>query len=311
MKRETDLKQHLEDFAKTHAIRGKGALCVMLVITRNVKDKTPPFSPEAFLSPKGGQVSGLGKTPVQAILKDYGIERTLAEEGGRTSRGSIENMRSYIGFLNELATEELLDLEYIEKWWIGRVKTFFASKPFRLKLDSSKSLRHIVGELLDAAFKRQRARQGAMVAGTVLQHLVGAKLEIATGKKLKRHGSSVADAPSKRKGDFLIGDTAIHVTTAPGDALIEKCVSNLEDNLRPLIITTRDGVGGAEALARAAGVADRLELLDAAQFIAGNILERSSFQGSERGVSVQELVKRYNDIVEECETDPSLKIDLG
>lgn len=39
-----------------------------------------------------GQVLGLGVSAVQAILSDYGINKVLAAEGGRTSRGSINNI---------------------------------------------------------------------------------------------------------------------------------------------------------------------------------------------------------------------------
>ncbi|MCX5977096.1 MAG: hypothetical protein NTV33_09805 [Coprothermobacterota bacterium] len=33
----------------------------------------PPFSADNFLAPQGGQVAGLGRGAVQAILADYGI----------------------------------------------------------------------------------------------------------------------------------------------------------------------------------------------------------------------------------------------
>lgn len=166
------LQLKLRAFTSQFAIRGKGALCVMLVLTRKAKDGTPPYSPDDFLTPQGGQVAGLGGVAVQAILADYDISRILAEEGGRTSRGSIKKMRSYVEFLNELAGEGLLDLEAIEHWWVERVQEFFASQPFKLKLDSSRSLRSIVEDLIEAAFARQRASPGMMVAGAVLQEPV-------------------------------------------------------------------------------------------------------------------------------------------
>jgi hypothetical protein len=101
----------------------------------------------------------------------------LAEEGGRTSRGSIQKMRAYIDFLNKLANEKLLDFKMIEEWWINRVKDFFSSKPFSLKIDSSKSVRSIISDLIEAAFARQKECPGLMIAGAVMQHLVGAKIE--------------------------------------------------------------------------------------------------------------------------------------
>ncbi len=306
------LQLKLKGFTSQCRIRGKGPLCVMLVLTRKAREGRPPYSADDFLTPQGGQVAGLGRAAVQAILADHGISRVLAEEGGRTSRGSINRMRSYVGFLNVLAEEELLNFDAIERWWIARVQEFFASQPFKLKVDSSRSLRSMVVDLIEAAFARQRECPGTMVAGAVLQHLVGAKLELALPNvKVEHNGFAVADAPGDRKGDFLIGDTAIHVTTAPSEALIRKCCANLAGNLQPLIITTEAGAGGAAALAKNADVSERIEILEVEQFVAANVLEWSRFQQEKRPVTVRELIDSYNRIISKCETDPSLKIAVG
>jgi hypothetical protein len=307
-----NLESRLGAFASQHKIRGKGPLSLVLVLSRKAREQKPPFSADDFLTPQGGQVAGLGRGAVQNILADHAIDRVLAEEGGRTSRGSIQKMRAYIDFLNELAAEKLLDFPAIEKWWIGRVKEFFRSKPFSLKADSSKSIRSIVSDLIDSAFARQRECPGTMVAGAVMQHLVGAKIETALPEaKIKHEGFAVADAPAGRKGDFLIGDTAIHVTTAPTEALIRKCCENLSQNLRPLIVTTQSGVGGAIALAKNADIAERIDILEIEQFVATNVYELSAFQQAKRTLTVRQLVGAYNRIIDQCETDPSLKIAMG
>lgn len=141
--------------------------------------------------------------------------------------------------------------------------------------------------------------------------LVGAKLEIALPNvKIEHRGSSVADAPGKRKGDFVICDTAIHVTTAPTGALLRKCRDNLEESLRPVIITTESGVGGARALAKDADIEDRIDIFEVEQFVATNVYEWSGFAASKRSVSVGELVEAYNKIVDMCEADPGLKIAM-
>ena len=140
--------------------------------------------------------------------------------------------------------------------------------------------------MIEAAFARQRECPGVMVAGAVMQHLVGAKIETALpDAKIAHEGFSVADAPSGRKGDFLIGDTAIHVTTAPTEALIRKCCDNLAQSIRPLIITTQSGVGGAIALAKNADVAERIDIIEIEQFIATNVYEWTAFQQTKRTVS--------------------------
>jgi hypothetical protein len=306
------LSERLEKFEAEHKINTKGPLCVVLVVTRTASKQSPPYRPHNFLTSQGGQVAGLGRTAVQGVLAEHGITRVLAEEGGRTSRGSIHRMRAYLKLLNTLYDDGLLDFVAIENWWIARVKAYFASRPFRLKVDPSKSLRSIVAELIEAAFARQRECPGMMVAGAVMQHLVGAKLEIALPEAdIEHQGFAVADAPGKRKGDFFVGDTAIHVTTAPTEALIRKCCDNLNENLRPLIITTESGAGGAGALAKNADVGDRIDILEVEQFVATNVYEWSKFQHAQRPLSVRELVETYNSIIEKSETDPSLKISMG
>lgn len=188
----------------------------------------------------------------------------------------------------------------------------FDSTPFKIKVDASKSLRSIVADLIEAAFSRQRESPGTMIAGAVMQHLVGAKLEIALPNvRFDHHGFSVADAPGGRKGDFLIGDTAIHITTAPTEALIRKCYDNLSAGLRPLVITTQSGVGGVSALAKNANVSDRVDILEIEQFVATNIFKWSTFQKTKLTLIFRQLIESYNRIIDDCETDPSLKIIVG
>ncbi len=303
---------YLEKFADEQQVTSKGPLCVVLVLTRMAGKQIPPYKPQNFLTPKGGQVAGLGRQAVQAILADHGITRVLAEEGGRTSRGSIQRMRSYIELLNALSKKGPIDFDAIELWWINRVKQFFSSLPLKLRIDSSKSLRSIIADLIEIAFNRQREMPGTMIAGAVMEHLVGAKLEVCLrNARIVHKGFSVADSPGDRKGDFTIEDTVIHVTTAPSEALIRKCIDNLNENLRPVIITTQSAAGGGFAHAKNAGVEDRFDILEVDQFIATNIYEWSGFKQTERKINFKELVDVYNRIVNETETDPSLLISIG
>ena len=308
----TKLNARLERFAIEQNINSKGSLCVVLLVTRTANKQEPPYAPENFLTSHGGQMLGLGRGGVQPILEDHGIVQVLPEEGGSARYTCINRMRAYLDLLNSLNVDGLLDFTAIEEWWIQRVKAYFAAKPFKLKLDSSKSLQNMISELIEAAFDRQRERRGVMVAGAVMHHLVGAKLELALpGIHLEHKGFSVANAPGGRKGDFLIGDTAIHVTTAPLEALIRKCSDNLTENLRPLVVTTESGVGGVVALAKNADLADRIDIFEVEQFVTANIYKSSWFKNSQHTVIIRELLNTYNRIVEQVETDPSLRIKVG
>lgn len=304
-----DLRSALQTFNKERKFSRKGPLCVALVITQHARKMGLPLDPDKLLTDAGGQVLGLGKAAVQAVLNRHGITRVLAAEGGRTSRGSISNMREYVGFLNELISP--VDLDAIESYWIERVHEFFAAKPFKIRLDASRSLRTLVRDVIVQADERQRNTPGMQYAGAVLQHLVGAKLDCALGNGSFEHNSfSTSDAQSGRAGDFFIGDVAVHVTTAPGEAVVERCRDNINDGFRPIIVTTARGLTAAEVLAENAGLGERIDVFEVEQFVALNLYELGKFAADGRRLAVGDLVTRYNEIIEEVETDPSLKIEF-
>jgi hypothetical protein len=286
-----DLDEALATFTRDRRFRGKGPLSVGLVVTRHAQTRRLPLDPNTLVTEGGGQVLGLGMTAVQAILKRHGIERVLAKEAGRTSRGSLNNMRAYVAFLNELADRGPVDLDAVEAFWIERVHEFFAGKPFRIKLDASRSLRTIVRDVLAQAEDRQKTSPGMYYAGAVLQHLVGAKLECALGQGQFQHNSfSTADEPSGRARDFFLGDVAIHVTTSPGEAVIERCRDNLNDGYRPVLVTLRRGLVVAEGLADNMGLGERIDIFEIEQFVALNLYELGKFAADGRRVAVNELV---------------------
>jgi hypothetical protein len=283
---------------------------VTLVTTQHARTMGLPLDPSELLTEGGGQVLGLGKGAVQAVLKRHGINRILAREGGRTSRGSIGNMREYIALLNDLDDDGLADLDAIEAFWIERVHEFFAGKPFKIRMDASRSLRVVVRDVLTQAEDRQKTAPGFQYMGAVMQHMVGATLDCALGQGKFEHNSySTSDQQSGRNGDFFIGDVPIHVTVSPGEAVIERCRENLSDGFRPILVTSQRGLTVAEALADNASLGDRIDVFEVEQFIALNLYELGKFAADGRRVAVSDLVKRYNEIIDDVETDPSLKIE--
>jgi len=300
----------LEALFKENKMGGKGALCVGLSVTRYAREHALPLDPADLLTDGMGQVTVLGKSHIQKILKDHGITRVLAEEGGRTSRGSVGLMKKYVKFLNDTGYGDN-DLAEVEEWWVGKVKAFFSGKPLSFRLDPAKSLRANIRDLIKQAEKRQSENSGATIVGTILQHLVGAKLSVLLGTDIPMHGASVADDVSDRSGDFEIGDVVIHVSSAPGEALMRKCARNLDDGKRPLIITTYKRVITAENNAEDAGIEDRVDIFDVEQFLAGNVYEFGKFDNSGRIKTARAIIARYNELVTALETDPSLLISIG
>ncbi len=306
------LEAQLAQYRRIHRFNGKGQLALALHVTRQAMRRGLPLSPGELVTEGTGQVAGLSKGAVQAILAEHGIVRVLAEEGGRTSRGSLGNMREYVGFLNALNDQGLADLPAMEAWWVERVRDYFAGKPFVLRYDPGKSLRSLVADLLRQAVKRQKDHPGVMYAGTVLQHLVGAKLDLILPEASRpvHHGASVADAPGARAGDFCLEGVAVHVTTAPSEALIRKCIRNIESGLTPLVVTIADSRPGIESLAKGFDVDARIEIIEAEQFIATNLHEWSRFDAAKRKQEIARLFTRYNEIVAAVETDPSLRVEI-
>lgn len=307
-----DLNNELETFFRDNNLFNKGALSVMLVISNYAKNNSFPLNPDKLKTSNKGQVLGLGRGAVQKILNQYNIDKVLAKEGGRTSRGSLGNMEKYVYFLNNLNSKKKLNLEdkeNIEKFWVGKIQEFFASSPFILKSDSAKSMRFMIQDLFNQAMDRQKEYKGTQILGTVIQHLVAAKLKILLGgDTFDIYGANVADLDLKRNGDFCINDVVIHVTSSPTELLISKCIDNIQSLLRPMIITTREGITVSEVLAKNKGYENRIELFDIEQFLASNLYEIGKFTSTGRLVTVEKIISSYNEIIEKHETDTSLKI---
>ena len=304
------LRDRLRGYPSGKSRIGKGTLSVALVVTDRAQRHGLPLDPQTLITEGGGQVQGLGQGAVQSILRRNGINDVLAREGGRTSRKSVSHMRQYVALMNELHEEGLADLNAIESHWIQEVRRFLAGKPFRLNRDPNQSLRSVISKLFEQAFRRQRSAEGRTDAGALLQHLVGAKLACALRPEVvKHHSYATADIGTGRAGDFAVGDTAIHVTTAPSEAVIKRCQGNLAAALRPVLITLENKTSAAFTLADNAGIKARIDIFDIEQFLALNILEWGGFRSGRRQTALNGLLDEYNRIVEENETDHSLKIE--
>jgi hypothetical protein len=213
-----------------------------------------------------------------------------------------------VAFLNHAYQDKTLDLEVAQKFWIEKVNAFFSGKPLTLRVDTHLGLRAVIRQLMNLAKTRQSASGGTMLLGTVMQHLVGAKLEIVLGADsgLTHHSANQSDQRLDRTGDFDMGDASIHVTNTPTEALIRKCAANLEAGRKPVVITSAKGTVVAEALADTLGIADSIDIIEFEQFIATNIHELGRFDSRNRRIKIDEIIKRYNEIVAMHETDPSL-----
>lgn len=220
-------------------------------------------------------------------------------------------MKKYVDFLNVWNDEEAVDLSLVEDYWAEQVREYFRNQPFVLTADTSKTIGANLDELFEQAKKRQRQNPGTQYLGTVLQHLVASKLcLILPESSFEIHGASVADAPTARSGDFVVNKTIIHCTTSVGDLLISKCKSNINSGFKPVIITIFERVHTALNQIEDAGLAGRVEVWDIQQFLSANVHEHSLFDEGKQNATLGTIIEKYNQIVYEKETDPSLRIEF-
>jgi len=139
----------------------------------------------------------------------------------------------------------------------------------------------------------------------VMWHLVAAVLS------MKGYLNSEATAPMRAGDGLRVGKTVIHVTDCPEWPLIHECFAESDCGLRSFVVSTHAGAALAETLAEEQGISRHVEVLDITQFLVTNMLEWTSFEGSQRRNSFEGLIARYNTIVEACETDPSLMIQIA
>jgi len=284
---------------------------LVVQFTRMVRGMQFPLNPDSFQTGSKGQVAGISGGNLKKILKEHDIVQILSSEGGRTSRGSIGLMITYVEFLNAWNAEESVNFSAVDDFWAQQVREYFRNQPFTLTADTSKTIGANFDELFEQAKKRQMQNPGTQYLGTVLQHLVAAKLYLVLPEgSFEIHGASVADAPTERNGDFVINNTIIHCTTAPGAPLIDKCKSNLRGGCHPIIITIFERVRTALDIASDAGLAGRVDVWDIQQFLSANIYEHSLFDEAQRNSTLADIVDKYNGIILKAETDPSLRIEF-
>ncbi|MFZ4834211.1 DUF4928 family protein [Rouxiella sp. Mn2063] len=313
----------LEAFSVSNSVNGnKGPIAALLVINRHALEKQRgeilewPLNSDDWKTGKQGQVKGLGGPATQKVLADHGIERILASEGGRTSRGSMQLMLGYIELLNNYyQINGSIDLFRCECFWINKAKEYFERRPFVLSIDPQWGVRRAIRHLLTQAQNRQNEGTGTRFVGTLMQHMVGAKLDVLLGEgKVTHHHSNQNDSGSSRSGDFDYEDMVLHVTNLPTEALLSKCIANLEGGYKPLVITSSKGAFVLETLLEnvSNGVYDgRVDILEFEQFIASNVIELGRFNAAGRKASLSKIIEAYNRIIETVEYDLSMKIELG
>jgi len=284
------------------------AVCAGLAVCEHAKTSFPLHKAD-YLTDKN-QVK-TGGPFIQNILARFGIEKTYASEGGRTTRGTVPAARALVERLNEhqeigkLPPEDREALfNTLQEWLVERVKDFFGRQRLEVDFDFSDSATNFIAKILATAKERNQS-------GAIAQHLVGAKLALRFPEMaIENHNYTTADRQLGRKGDFEIQDTIFHVTVAPAEALMNKIKSNLAENYRVVLITSSDKRDASSQLAEVAGVFSRIAIYPLETFVAQNIDELASFSRASFLTTFAALLRKYNERVDAIEADKSLLISI-
>jgi hypothetical protein len=182
---------------------------------------------------------------------------------------------------------------------------FQSPGPIRIRYKRQDSFRTQIESLFLAVRGKKDPVTDEALVSRLMWHLVAAVLS------LKGRLDSDAITSMSPSDAFRVGNSVIHVTYCPAWPMMHECFAESDQGLRPLVISTRTGAAQAEALANEVGMGSKVEVLDITQFLVANMLEWTGFNGSQRRHTFEELIARYNGIVEACETDPSLKIEVA
>ncbi|PVY82403.1 DUF4928 family protein [Pantoea ananatis] len=282
-----------------------------LIVSRMMADGMP-ITDERLYSDGKSQVRGLSGPAIAKILEQHGETRIFTREGGRTSRGTVFLAAAIRDVLNdiEISVSDPVDAVYVssqlEIFFTRCVRLdYFDKQRITVDIDHTKPLSSVVSDILRAAAERSDKPTGA-----VLQHLVGAKLQLRFPEEnIGSDRANAADMHTDREGDFQVGTTAFHVTTAPMEKLISRCAENKSAGYRPVILTLESKVQAARQMADNVGMSEQISVQSAEIFIGTNIEEISTYDGDRIREGLAKLIRTYNSRIEQIEIDKSLMID--
>jgi hypothetical protein len=264
---------------------------------------------DAHTAEGGAQISGASGAAVRKILERFGETRRFVAEGGRTNRGlrgDIEGMLAALAKLRLDAmkrTERVAALEACQAFIVGQVQEFHSRQRIEIVFDPAESTRELVRQILDKGKERGQS-------GQVAQYLVGAKLALRFPDiDVQNEKYSTADQQLGRPGDFLVGDTAFHVTMTPTDSVYERGRRNAEEGQRAYLLVPDEHVQGARARAEDV-VPGRVAVESIESFVGQNVEEMAAFSHDELRQRFYELLETYNRRVEAIEMDKSVMIEV-
>lgn len=311
---EDDVDQWYESKRNKKGKVNTNVMCVGLILADHMAEGVPILETTYRAE---SQVKSIGASRIRQILARHGETRRFRSEAGRTSRGSLPLAHALAPIISDAAAAagygKLSDDDQahvrnaLQAWFVDKVQTdYFGMQRLTAAIDPALPVRVNIAELLEAA-----RTQGGNNAGAVAQHLVGAKLAMRfPDEAVSNHGYTTADVQTSRPGDFSIGDTAIHVTMSPIEALFTKCSQNLADGYRPIVLVPENRLVAGRQIAETTGVGSRVSVQAIEDYVGNNVEEIGGLSESGVRAELKKLLETYNTRVDAVESDPSLLIDI-
>jgi hypothetical protein len=286
----------------------RGTISAGLVILERLKTEYN-LDLQAHRAPGGSQLKGAGGQAEKKILARFGEMRPFTAEGGRTNRGGPGDILSLLETLASLNLDTIEEserntiLNELQRFLVERVIDYHSRQRIKLTFDPTKTTWQTIQSLLTAAHETGKE-------GPVAQHLVGAKLELRfPDLAIGNESYSTADRQLGRPGDFMIGDTAFHVTVSPMPQLFDKCVENIKEGYRAFLLVPDRTLSGARQNAELM-LPGKIVVESIESFVATNIEELSLFSKNKVVRGMRRLLETYNRRVSECEMDKSMLIEI-
>ena len=184
-----------------------------------------------------------------------------------------------------------------------RIRLFHGQGCIRIDFDPTGTTRDLVRQILEKAKEKGQT-------GQVAQYLVGAKLALRFPEfEIPNDSYSTADQQLGRAGDFLVKDTAFHVTVSPMDKVYDRCKQNADEGFRAYLLVPDEHVQSARTIAKER-VSGRVAVESIESFVGQNIDEMASFSQDQLAAKIHELLTKYNERVDETEIDRSVMIEI-
>lgn len=292
----------------TPRYRNRGNIAGGLVLLENLRD-TPDLNIENHKTAGSDQLRNATKSNVQKILACFGEKRVLSQEAGRTNRGLMNKLAPLLdrlnnnNFINLGEGDRDMAIDTMQSFLADRAIDLFNSDKISFQYNPGISSRDIVNNILKSAQERQKI-------GQVAEYLVGAKLALRfPSHNIRNSASSAADEQTDEHGDFQINDCVFHVTASPNQGHYEKCGRNLSNGYRVFLLVPDDKLPGARQFIMDE-IGEGVSVESIQSFVSQNIEELAEFAGHKVAENIKSLLDKYNERVDEVETDLSLQIEI-